>query len=166
MTTAGSAGDSPGLPVLAWRALGAPAVGLSSMTTAFGVRSALGLVGPASCTGARTGCHVLPPSGSLMSALDVSGTVPVLSRPFQRFVRPVGPAPPDMPTGTPPYRPAGPPVIVLPLREDEAAGLHGPAALGTGRGVGHAAHSNGATSSSRSNSGCSLLLGCCAGHLR
>lgn len=50
---------------------------------------------------------------------------------LQRLLRMVGPAPPDMPTGTPPQRPAGPPTIVLPIDEDEAAELHGLAALGT-----------------------------------
>ncbi len=73
---------------------------------------------------------------------------------LQRLIRPVGPVPPDMPTATPPQRPAGPPAIVLPPGEDEATRLHGLAALGTGRGVvGHAAHLNGATASSRSHCG-------------
>lgn len=55
---------------------------------------------------------------------------------LQRLIRPVGPAPVDMPTGTPPQRLAGSPAIVLPLAEDEAAEPHGLAARGTGGGFG------------------------------
>lgn len=55
---------------------------------------------------------------------------------LERFVRPISPAPPDVPTAAPPQRRAGPPAIVLPLRENEAAGSHGLAALGTGGDVG------------------------------
>ncbi|RZU34729.1 hypothetical protein EV284_4329 [Streptomyces sp. BK022] len=64
---------------------------------------------------------------------------------LEGIVRPVRPAPPDVPTAAPPQRPAGPPAIVLPLRENEAAGPHGLAALGTGSDIVHTAHLNAAT---------------------
>jgi hypothetical protein len=53
---------------------------------------------------------------------------------IQSLIGPVGPAPPDMPTGTPPQRSAGPPAVFLPPGQYEATGLHGLAAVRTGRG--------------------------------
>lgn len=86
---------------------------------------------------------------------------------IQSLIRPVGPAPPDMPTGTPPQRSAGPPAVVLPPRQCEATGLHGLATARTGQGVvAHTAHPSGATALSRSNLGRCQPLGSCASHLR
>jgi hypothetical protein len=86
---------------------------------------------------------------------------------IQSLIRPVGPAPPDMPTCTPPQRSAGPAAVVLPPGQYEATGLHGLAAVRTGRGVvAHAAHPKGATAASRSNVVGRSTLGLCASHPR
>lgn len=70
---------------------------------------------------------------------------------IQRLVQLTSSAPPDMPIGTPPLRPAG--LLTIVLKRAKPPKLHGLAALRTVRGgVGHVAHPNGATSSSRSNS--------------
>lgn len=61
---------------------------------------------------------------------------------LQGLVRPICPAPPDVPAGTPPQRSAGPPTV-LALGEHESTRPHRLAALRTGRGMAdHAAHPN------------------------
>ncbi|MGW8695692.1 8-oxoguanine DNA glycosylase OGG fold protein [Streptomyces eurythermus] len=71
---------------------------------------------------------------------------------LESLVQAVGPAPPGVSAGTPPQHPAGPSAIVSPPGEDETAGLHGRAAGGTGRSVGHAADPSAGAASPRSNS--------------
>ncbi|WP_425444708.1 tyrosine-type recombinase/integrase [Streptomyces phaeoluteigriseus] len=110
-----------------------PPAGFEPATPASGVRSTAGLAGARLVHCCRTRPLVAVAGRCRRCHSWMSETQLEEGANLQRLIRPVGPAPPDMPTGTPPQRPTSPPGILLPLGEDEAAGLHGLAALGACR---------------------------------